>query len=643
MYLVDFALCPDTQGGLSSGSREPKLPSLTSSILLQSFLPIISFPSFFGQLYSFTSQLEQRCREKGVEYSTLDVQRLSSQGLLLRRNVKEKDLELILSFVSERLETLLEVVSEEGFPLLLIHLFPFFQYPQTSFDAVYSFLPLLTQHMSRRNVERIFTSIVIRLFDTATEPHHRGQLYSRTTSDIILKRFGLSMFLNRFLGFLIEAVVEPMRLASSKTNSSKRHNSNIVRMKSQSILTLMTSDLLQSQVYNSLDGREMSANLSFSLGMSEHGYDDSDKEFSSGEESDDDLAECSVLAKSSVLSGGGEGELGEGGRGMPHSPLVMAAESASNSGSGSADKEGQTRKNGQPGGSLVFVTREEVQENSSRFSLLGSLSMHNPQKEPHLLSPFQDSVSLTASSQFDPTQSVASSEDSFANEIHFTSSLPPGQLGGIGRGHRERQSTMPMGMKLGLPLKSSSYEKQYSSNGKGTSGGGDDERSREDEGELEDEGDTDTLEDESTASYDPELLAVNLHVSEVAGDCLCWLLRRLGPMLSSKHIVRPLIEGLHRCFTGVLGLRGKEVVALKCLTSFAECYGETVVRKMYVPHAENMVVSAISRMNMKAEANVAASLGIVKVSIKILSKTSLMSLALVSYFYMHDLMLYVPH
>ena len=42
------------------------------------------------------------------------------------------------------------------------------------------------------------------------------------------------------------------------------------------------------------------------------------------------------------------------------------------------------------------------------------------------------------------------------------------------------------------------------------------------------------------------------------------------------------------------------------------------------------VGSAITRMTIKSEANVAASLGLVKVSIKILSKTSLQSLALVS-------------
>lgn len=613
---MDFALCPDTQN-IFPISREPKLPSLTASILLQPFLPIIAFPPYFSKLYSFTSQLEQMCRASRVEYATLDLQRLSTQGLSPRADDNEKDLEPILSFVSEQLEGLLELVSEEGFPLLLLHVFPFFQYPQTSFDAVYSLLPLLTQHMSKRNIERIFTCVVIRLFDTATEPHHRGQLYSRTTANVILKRFGLNMFLNRFLGFLIEVVVEPMRLASSKTHSSKRHNANIIRMKSQSVLTLMTSDLLQSQVYSAKDGCELSANLSsnlsYSLGISERSYDDSDKEFSSSEESNDDVAECSLLAKSSMLSGGGDGEVGNGGGGVgcvSHASLVLVAERAANSVSsssstsiGSDEKEGPVGKKEQLTGSVVLGTREAEDGRSNGLpcsSLLSALSMTNPQKDQHMLPSYQESGSITSSTRFDPSQSMASfcSEDSFMSDVRFTSSLPPGQLkqcggGGGEGGHAEGNLPLNVGMKLGMPLKSTNYDnKRYSGGGKrGSLADSGNTGSMEEgkEGEVEEEGDTYTLAAESTSLYDPELLAVNLHVSEVAGDCLCWLFRRLGPLLSSKHIVRPLVESLHRCFTGVLGLRGKEVVALKCLSSFAECYGEAVVREMYVPHAESMV------------------------------------------------------
>ena len=473
--------------------------------------------------------------------------------------------------------------------------------------------------MSRRSVERIFTSVVIRLFDTATEPHHRGQLYSRTMADVILKKFGLSMFLNRFLGFLIEAVVEPMRLASSKTLSSKRRNANIVRMKSQSFHTLMTSDLLRSQSYNSPDGQEMSSNLgatlSYSLGMSEHSYNDLDKDFSSSEDSDDELADCSLMAKFSG-GGGGEGEPREGKQveGMSLSPLVMAAVSASKvsssgvagpgAGGGAAEVELRSDEVDLPDGSAIVITKQEpkVEGNSSSIThspLLSSLSASSnpPPVDPHadsnLLASFHDSISMTASAQYDQSLTSFVSEDSLSGNNRFTNSLPSKHRGDQEKNNMEERS-LPLKMKLGLPLKSSNYNNCYVSSG--SSGRGlmgdqevDGQREEERDGGGEDEVDSSRVDGDNLSLYDPELLAVNLHVSEVAADCLCWLFRRLGPLLSSKHIVWPLVEGLHRCFTGVLGLRGKELAALKCLISFAECYGEIIIREMYVPHAENMV------------------------------------------------------
>ena len=325
-YLTEFILCPEQPGHVPPSPGELKLPSLTSSILLQPFLPVVMFPGYFKTLYQFLYRLEQLCHRSGMDYATMDLQRLTFMGLQLKKLAKERNCEEIFAYVSERLEGLLETVTDEGFPLLLLHLFPFFQYPDTSFDAVYTFLPPLARHMSKRSVEKVFTAIVTRLFDTATEPHQRGQLYSRTTADLILRRFGLNTFLTRFLGFLIEAVVEPLR-APSKGHSGKRINTNIVRMKSQSVLTLMSSDLLQSQVYGNHSGEtdaHVDVNLSYSLAMNEPSYDDSDKEYSSSNESDDDnnVAEMSLLAKSSMLSVGTDGEM----EGASQSPLILTSQ-----------------------------------------------------------------------------------------------------------------------------------------------------------------------------------------------------------------------------------------------------------------------------------------------------------------------------
>ncbi len=45
---------------------------------------------------------------------------------------------------------------------------------------------------------------------------------------------------------------------------------------------------------------------------------------------------------------------------------------------------------------------------------------------------------------------------------------------------------------------------------------------------------------------DPVTMAVNARIAELAADSLCWLMRHLGPILSTQHIVKPLLDELHR-------------------------------------------------------------------------------------------------
>ena len=504
-----------------------------------------------------------------MDYATLDMQRLTHLGLQFEKDVYKRDFDEIFVFVSERIEGLLEVVGDEGFPLLLMHLFPFFQYPETSFDAVYTLLSPLAQNMSQKSVNCIFTSTLIQLFDSATKPHHRGQLFSRTTADIIIRKFGLKTFLNRFLGFLIESVLEPLRMSHSS-----KITPNIVRMKSQSVLTLMTSELLQSQVYEGGESCDMSGKLSFSLAMSEPGYD-SDKECSS-EDSEDDIAETSLLAKSSMLSCDAEAD------GIICSPLIMTAQTVGSStdkiSSGIlVDGDGHTVGNTTEIEESNCLNLSMIKETEGHGLLfVNSVNLPDNQKN-QLVNSTQDSISLAASAQFEPTRSLASlySTDFFDSESNFTSSLPSSRLKNgshLIKNKLNQQASLPIGL---MPISSNGFGEEY--------------HAINDEEKEGEDGDTDTIDSENLCSYDPQALAICLNIAEVAADCISWLFRRLGPLLASQHIIRPLIENLHRCFTGIPHLKGKEVPALKCLTSFTECYGETVVKKMYVPLAENLV------------------------------------------------------
>ncbi len=45
---------------------------------------------------------------------------------------------------------------------------------------------------------------------------------------------------------------------------------------------------------------------------------------------------------------------------------------------------------------------------------------------------------------------------------------------------------------------------------------------------------------------DPVVMAINAQIAELAADSVCWLMCRLGPLLTTQHIVKPLLDGLHR-------------------------------------------------------------------------------------------------
>ena len=93
----------------------------------------------------------------------------------------------------------------------------------------------------------------------------------------------------------------------------------------------------------------------------------------------------------------------------------------------------------------------------------------------------------------------------------------------------------------------------------------------------------------SESRNDPETAAIDQSIAEVAGDTLCWLMRRLGPLLATCHVVSPLLNGIHRCFTGILGQTSRHGPALGCLTHMAELYGEKVLTKLYLPRVEGWV------------------------------------------------------
>ena len=100
--------------------------------------------------------------------------------------------------------------------------------------------------------------------------------------------------------------------------------------------------------------------------------------------------------------------------------------------------------------------------------------------------------------------------------------------------------------------------------------------------------------DEGDEIGSTELSQFDKMLAEVASDSLQWLMHRLGPLLATKYIARPLMDGLYRCFTSHHS--NQEVTALKCLSHFVSTYGNIIVMKMLIPHAESLVSNVLSRI-----------------------------------------------
>ena len=582
LNLAELVLSPETE---QFGLNDAKVPVLSCSFLLQPFLPAVTFPAYFETLYGFVSKLEHVSQNCSFSCTSRELRKWALLNPQLMSTSNKDDSDKVLTYISDQLHFLLGAINSEGFPLLLLHLLPFLQYPETSFDALYAFLTPLSQHLSRRNTERLFSAAIIQLFDTATEPHQRALLLSRSTASLILNRLSLSTFLNRFLGFYIDAVIEPMRTAS-KLHSSKRFNANIVRMLSQSALTLVTSDVLQSQAFERKASSKRSAtDLSFSMARSEAtcDYIDSDKDNSSDESDDEMFTETSLLAKPGMYS---ETALQQGGGMGSEMESVSTGSFLSNHDTtekavGMTEQDSANVTESLGTFSILSATGLGTQEDSAKFdshSRLDHLTpnmSYNSQAPPD--SPSRKSFTLSFSSVF--------SEDSCVGD-HFSSSVA---IGHDPDQHARFQSSMStIGKLTSLPL---SLTSGLHHSGQFNSFNVEDDAEEEEEYE-EDDSDKQMADAETRSMFsDPHTFAVNSHLAEVAADCISWLMKRLGPLIATRHIAKPMVDNLHRCFMGAVYTRGRKNSAMKCLGSFADYYGEPVILKLYLPHAENLVSS----------------------------------------------------
>ncbi|XP_028396070.1 WD repeat-containing protein 81-like [Dendronephthya gigantea] len=126
--------------------------------------------------------------------------------------------------------------------------------------------------------------------------------------------------------------------------------------------------------------------------------------------------------------------------------------------------------------------------------------------------------------------------------------------------------------------------------------------------------------------------AMEREIPEAAAESICCFTPRLGPLLTSNHIIKPLLGLLVKCYVGVVGLGDKGMLIgdtnakwiLRCIRSCAEVYGEAVVVHQYLPFVMSKINISSEHVSVKGEANLAGALVLVREYITCISQDSLL-------------------
>lgn len=257
-YITDsFSLTSATTQGL---------PGVSAPLILQQCIPVICFPSNFQFLHRKLSELDHF-----LHYSQLN-------------DCDDTFISNFYNYLSVNVPTIVSSLDNESLQLLLLHLMPYFNNPSTSFDAIVTTFDPITKYLDHDQIIRVFSPLIQDLYDrTSLSPQHKAQLLHRPFLNMLIHRFGLAHFRERFISHVVEAVINP-----SGVHSKREHK------KGQN-LTLKEEKLKIVKEQQSIGTGESKQQLSLLL--------DIEPEYSSDEEEGDDMVGqtyTSLLAQTPV-------------------------------------------------------------------------------------------------------------------------------------------------------------------------------------------------------------------------------------------------------------------------------------------------------------------------------------------------------
>jgi len=271
-----------------TGLTPEGLPGISAPLIIQQFVPSIRFPPCFAFLYTKLSELN--CYH----------QTMHSYGGDMAVHVSA-----LSSYLSSNIYTIAASLDNESLELLLLHLKPFFTDICSSFDAIVSSFESLAEFLSHEYLIRVFSPWVQTLFDhTVLEPHCKAQLFHRPFLNTIIRHMGLAHFLDRYIGHVVEAVINPSGVHSSKEQKKGHKRDN------------QSPDLEHERATGEAISQQQKQQLSLILDDVEPEVNNSDDEL----EDNIDETYTSLLAQTPI-------ELTTP-KQLPHDPLAMIPESS---------------------------------------------------------------------------------------------------------------------------------------------------------------------------------------------------------------------------------------------------------------------------------------------------------------------------
>ena len=230
------------------------LPGISAPLILQQCIPVICFPSHFQFLHSKLSELDHFLQL--LRYSELD-------------SCHDNFNSSLFDYLSSNVSAIVSSLDSESLQLFILHLMPYYNNYLTSFDTILSTFDSITKYLNSDEIIRVFSPLLQDLYDqTSLSPQHKAQILHRPFLNMLIHRFGLSHFRERYISHVVEAVINP-----SGVHSKKEHR------KGQN-LTLKEDQFHVAKKEQTITTGEVKQQLSLLL---------DEPEYSSDEEGDDDM------------------------------------------------------------------------------------------------------------------------------------------------------------------------------------------------------------------------------------------------------------------------------------------------------------------------------------------------------------------